>query len=92
MKYINQSDIISEIIRNIRNITLARQQNAVISLVCSEILKHITHILRTSLSMVLEILWRKQIYYSEEKFNSMQTFSRQDTLKQEITFIAKLGQ
>lgn len=63
-----------------------------ISLVCSEILKHITHILRTSLSMVLEILWQKEIYYSEEKINSMQTFSRQDTLKQEITFIAKLRQ
>lgn len=63
-----------------------------ISLVCSEILKHITHILRTSLSMVLEILWQKEIYYSEEKINSMQTFSRQDTLKQEKTFIAKLRQ
>lgn len=41
--------------------------------------------------MVLEIMWQKEIYYGEEKINSMQTFSKQDTLKQEITFIAKLG-
>ena len=91
MKYINQSDIISEI--EISGILLELDNKMLfISLVCSEILKHITHILRTSLSMVLEILWQKEIYYSEEKINSMQTFSRQDTLKQEITFIAKLRQ